>query len=196
VVKVYSTTIIYTSLNRPYCSCRYCVLCRRYTFSRLQTKFYSFPLSTESSKGMYNLPKLTAIIANDRLVNHLTEYGYAPGLFTHATRLITWASNTSATRTLSISSKPSSHSTASPPSGKASSTAASLLLETTPQIPPSTTTLTLHSSRNQRANCVPILATVSSYRILQLACCLRLLPVHPCVHSPGRCWDSRHYAIY
>jgi hypothetical protein len=54
---------------------------------------------------MYGLPKLAAIIANDRLVNHLTEYGYAPHqthsqpFHTHATRPITYASNTSATRT-------------------------------------------------------------------------------------------------
>jgi hypothetical protein len=30
---------------------------------------------------------------------------------------------------------------------------------------------------------------------LPSACCLRLLPIYPCVHSSGQYWDSRHYFI-
>jgi hypothetical protein len=68
---------------------------------------------------MHSLFKLAAIIGNERLVNNLAEYGYIPHQahsrpFTHAIRPITLASNTSATRMmLSISSRHSSHSTAS-----------------------------------------------------------------------------------
>jgi hypothetical protein len=67
---------------------------------------------------------------------------------------------------MSISIKDPSHSTTSPPSGKASSTTASLLLA---QDMPSPLTLRSRSTRNQRGNCTPILPTVRLYCILQLA---------------------------
>jgi hypothetical protein len=94
------------------------------------------------------------VIANERLIKHLSEYGYAPtkhtpGFFTHSTRPIALSlvvvgigGKYVATRTLNISTKPSSYSAPSPPSGNASSTAASSLsLGTTPQRMPSITTL-------------------------------------------------------
>jgi hypothetical protein len=127
---------------------------------------------------MCDLPKLAGIIANEQLVNHLVEYGYAPPITLpafspmHATRPITLASYTSATRMmLSISPQTSSHSAPSAPSGKTtcSSTAASLLLGTTPQDLPSALTTLFRSTRNQRGNRNPILATVRLYCILQCA---------------------------
>jgi hypothetical protein len=99
-------------------------------------------MSTKSRKFMYGLPK-AGIIANERLVKHLAEYGYdstkhTSGPFTHATRSITFSlvingfgvKYVGNSHILSISSKPSSHSTTAPLSGKASSTAASLSLGT------------------------------------------------------------------
>jgi hypothetical protein len=49
----------------------------------------------ESRKGMYGLPQ-AGILANTRLKKHLEKYGYTPaartpGLFTHASRPITFA---------------------------------------------------------------------------------------------------------
>jgi hypothetical protein len=139
---------------------------------------------------MYDLPKLAAIIANERLVNHLVDYGYAAPIkllaFHTYNRSITLASNTSVTRILSISPHPSSHSAPSAPSGEASSTAALLLFGTTPQcIIPSATTLTSRSTRNVQGNRDPILATVRLYCIFQLDvfdCC-------PCTFAPTRSAD-------
>jgi hypothetical protein len=56
-------------------------------------------MSTESRNFVYGLPK-AGIIANERLVKHLAEYGYDStkhtkhtlGLFNHATRSITFSS--------------------------------------------------------------------------------------------------------
>jgi hypothetical protein len=41
-------------------------------------------MSTKSHKFMYGLPK-AGIIANERLVKYLAEYGHTSSLFTHAT---------------------------------------------------------------------------------------------------------------
>jgi hypothetical protein len=47
---------------------------------------------------------------------------------------------------------------------------------------------------NQDGNCIPILATLCLYCILQLAI-FAFCPIYLRVHSLGRCWDSRHHAI-
>jgi hypothetical protein len=68
-----------------------------------------------------------------------------------------------------VSLKVELQATPSTPSGRESSTAASLLLVTTLQeLPPSVTTLFLRSTRNECGNCTPILATVRLYCLLQL----------------------------
>jgi hypothetical protein len=124
-----------TPLTRPYSCSRYCVLCRSYTFSRLNsTLSLCLPRSAKACTVQESFPKLAAIIANERLANNFAStdmpHQSHSRPFTHAIRPIALESNTSATRMkLSISFKHSSHSTTSaPPSEKASSSAASLLL--------------------------------------------------------------------
>jgi hypothetical protein len=59
---------------------------------------------------------------------------------------------------------------------------------------PCATALTFRSTRNQRCNCRPFLATVRSYRIIQLGVFLLLL-IYPYAQASGRCRSPRHCAI-
>jgi hypothetical protein len=49
-------------------------LCRAYTFSRL---ILLSPYRKPQRHVQYSFPKLAAIIANERLVDNVVEYGYA-----------------------------------------------------------------------------------------------------------------------
>jgi hypothetical protein len=67
---LYNKCLHESSKIRLCCSYRYCVLCPSNTFSRLVLSL-CLPKSAKACTA-------AAIIANERLVNHFTEYGYVP----------------------------------------------------------------------------------------------------------------------
>jgi hypothetical protein len=146
----------YLTTRRPYSCSRYCVLCRSYTFSRLNSTLSLCLLKSAKACTTFQSWQQSSPMNGSSTISSNTDMPHQshsrPFHPCDTTHHISVKNVSHATRMmLSISSKPSSHSVPSAPSGKASSTAASLLLGSTP--PPqglqSVPTLQFRSTREQ-----------------------------------------------